>query len=976
MGRVFCVCAVLLAACGVEDAATGPDVGVVRCALTRHVPGEYPTIRDAWRRARRGDVIQIAAGEYHERHLYGSSGVTVRGAGMGRTIIHGAFELDENSGYVIQDLTLLGDGGRAGVEGWGTYTVERCEIRGFHMGIDASGTRGTPTLRDNLIAGNVYGIRHEDATSHDYNNVLLNNSKAGIFAQLRCNVDIHHNTVVGNGFGGTLDGLGGGIAIGPESNSPAKNNVVVGNRFGLNCQGCAGAIHHNDVWGNVEDYAGDAAPGEGDLALDPQLVDPAAGDFRLRAGSPCIDAGVDAGVDHDALGAVRPFGATPDLGAYEWARAFPGLVLNEVMANPLDEWRGEYLEIANTSGAPVDAAGLSVDDGDSRDALVGWQDGPTEIPADGFAVVLDPDYVEGYDLPQGTVLLTVEDSALGNGLSLGDPITLLAGATVVSTYAHPFDPGNGVSAERSAPEAEDGPAAWAASPCGASPGADNCTLAPPAGGEGLRISEVMANPLDEATGEFVELLNLGPRAVDLAGAVLSDGDRDDLLEPRQAGGGAVLEAGAYAVVLDRDYADQYGIPAGTLLLTVGDRRLGNSLSTNDPVTVRDAAGDLLAAFSHPFDPGNGRSAELADPALGDVAGNWVATPCEAPPFATPGAPGCAGGGGGDPATLDITEVMANPLSEDTGEYVELHNRGDAPMPAAGLVLDDGDASDVLRPFGGGDGVVPAGGYALVIDPEHAGDFAWPADTVLLVPDDTTLGSGLAVSDPITLRAADGVTLVSTFHHPFNPGNGVSVERVDDRGDVEGNWVASPCPSGGSPGRANCASGGDPPDPADVPGVVINEVLANAAVERTGELVELLNAGDEPVDLAGFRLFDGDALDPLQAWGEGPTTVQPGGYAVVLDRDYAGEYDIPGEAVLLTVDDAAIASGLAVADPITLLMPDGVTVVDTFSHPFDPGDGRSVERTAPDAPDVPGSWVACPCPAPVTATPGAENCAGT
>lgn len=40
--------------------------------------------------------------------------------------------------------------------------------------------------------------------------------------------------------------------------------------------------------------------------------------FRLKAGSPAIDAGVAAGAGIDLDGKVRPIGLSPDLGAYEW----------------------------------------------------------------------------------------------------------------------------------------------------------------------------------------------------------------------------------------------------------------------------------------------------------------------------------------------------------------------------------------------------------------------------------------------------------------------------------------------------------------------------------------------------------------------------------------------------------------------------------------------------------------------------------
>jgi len=54
--------------------------------------------------------------------------------------------------------------------------------------------------------------------------------------------------------------------------------------------------------------------------LDPGLVNPARGDFRLRQGSPLIDAGTPiAEVTRDREGNPRPIGSSPDIGAYEYA---------------------------------------------------------------------------------------------------------------------------------------------------------------------------------------------------------------------------------------------------------------------------------------------------------------------------------------------------------------------------------------------------------------------------------------------------------------------------------------------------------------------------------------------------------------------------------------------------------------------------------------------------------------------------------
>jgi hypothetical protein len=62
----------------------------------------------------------------------------------------------------------------------------------------------------------------------------------------------------------------------------------------------------------------------------------------------------------------------------------------------------------------------------------------------------------------------------------------------------------------------------------------------------------------------------------------------------------------------------------------------------------------------------------------------------------------------------------------------------------------------------------------------------------------------ATDDPILLYESNGVSLVDSCSHPFDPGNGTSMERVDlAGGDTEGNWAGSVCVSRSSPGRGHC-----------------------------------------------------------------------------------------------------------------------------------------------------------------------------
>ncbi len=131
---------------------------------------------------------------------------------------------------------------------------------------------------------------------------------------------------IGNSYGSDLELVNCGFA---GNTSPHRGGGIfnIGNQASLkNCI----------VWGNdAPDGAGiwSAAlagtlasfscieggyEGEGNIAEDPLFTNPAAGDYRLLPGSPCIDAGTLEGAPTtDLLGIPRPLGAGVDMGPYE-----------------------------------------------------------------------------------------------------------------------------------------------------------------------------------------------------------------------------------------------------------------------------------------------------------------------------------------------------------------------------------------------------------------------------------------------------------------------------------------------------------------------------------------------------------------------------------------------------------------------------------------------------------------------------------
>ncbi len=190
-----------------------------------------------------------------------------------------------------------------------------------------------PTVVANRVLSNTArsGAGVSMATNSYYtvtNNFIARNDNGGIkiWESTRYGL-VAHNTVVLNG------GSEGGIYLAYGYITPTVvSNIVVSNVYGIRAQTQAsGTLDYNDVWGNTtQDYdlPGALEPGPHDIQADPLFLDPGGNDFHLRAGSPCIDAAIDAGVSFDIDGDARPLGAGYDIGADEvlWQSLYLPLV--------------------------------------------------------------------------------------------------------------------------------------------------------------------------------------------------------------------------------------------------------------------------------------------------------------------------------------------------------------------------------------------------------------------------------------------------------------------------------------------------------------------------------------------------------------------------------------------------------------------------------------------------------------------------
>jgi len=153
-------------------------------------------------------------------------------------------------------------------------------------------------------------------------------------------------------------------------------------------------------------------------------------------------------------------------------------------------------------------------------------------------------------------------------------------------------------------------------------------------------------------------------------------------------------------------------------------------------------------------------------------------------------------------------------------------------------------------------------------------------------------------------------------------------------------------------------------------IVINEVMANAANEDTGEFIELYNTGTSGVDVNGWLLHStADTNDYLgdytgaNDWGAAGTTIPIGGYAICVDSEYAGEYNTYLNAnadpakVIMVMNAQDTTWGLTNAAQ-SVILDDNAGYISTFTWTSDTGDGISWEKIVSTGTNDATNWSAC------------------
>lgn len=374
------------------------------------------------------------------------------------------------------------------------------------------------------------------------------------------------------------------------------------------------------------------------------------------------------------------------------------LKITEIMQNPnaVSDSVGEWFEVTNLGSGPVDLAGWTIRDDDVDRHVI-----TASVPLGaGERVVLgrnadrdvngrvDVDYAYGDDIrlynSWDEIVLVDPQGRRADRVKWNDG----------RTFPDPTGSSMSIIDERGESEAG---ANWCAAgtPFGAgdlgTPGAATvCSGTVVEQGPALTISEVMRNPsaVSDSVGEWFEVHNPNPFAVDLAGWVIRDHDSNFHVITDTVN----VSPGGYAV-LGRS-ADN---PGPSHAYVYDDVILHNGSDELVLVNPTGAIVDQVVWNNDEFPAEAGASMALSDLALNNDAGeSWCASTPDLGngDLGTPGAANVCDQLPSD-ATLVISELMANPYNsyDSAGEWFELHNVGPVAVDLKGYTIKDEDFNE-------------------------------------------------------------------------------------------------------------------------------------------------------------------------------------------------------------------------------------------------------------------------------------------
>jgi hypothetical protein len=353
-------------------------------ASTINVPADQPTIQSAINAASNGDTVVVAPGTYTENINFLGKAITVESSkGAKVTTINGGgvssvvtFSSHETLASVLKGFTLT--------NGSATITAD---YQGGGIAIDVA----SPTIEDNIIEDNLAedaggGIGINSGSPLIQGNTIRNNGQTiadfgvgggGISVSGKGSAQIIGNLIQNNSWNSSGAGFGGGISLNgsvstlieglylnstlallanntitdgrhvpytsryvvliyPDASIVIANNIIFASSSATDALGCGNSItvpanfYNNDVFSsnaNGEAYLGCSVQTgtNGNISAAPDFV--GTSNFRLKGGSPAIDAGSNAAphlLKTDLSGDPRIINgnggptAIVDIGAYEF----------------------------------------------------------------------------------------------------------------------------------------------------------------------------------------------------------------------------------------------------------------------------------------------------------------------------------------------------------------------------------------------------------------------------------------------------------------------------------------------------------------------------------------------------------------------------------------------------------------------------------------------------------------------------------
>ena len=479
----------------------------------------------------------------------------------------------------------------------------------------------------------------------------------------------------------------------------------------------------------------------------------------------------------------------------------------------------------------------------------------------------------------------------------------------------------------------------------------------------LIISEVLADPPEGLAGdanrdgqrdphedEFIELYNVGPIPISLAGWRL--GGTESLSDYFHFPSGAFIAPGSYVVLFGGGNPAELTIPVYTDDGTIGD----GLTDSGEAIHLIDNHGHEISFLSESTWP-NAQSLVRTSPDSSAFVPHKTASPTEAP-FSPGHAPGTQ-----PPliSSLFISEVLADPplgLAGDANrdgrrdphedQFIELYNAGPAPISLAGWRLgDEGPRIGFFRfPSAA---VIESDSYVVLFGGGDPAEFTIPVYT-----DDGTIGNGLPNTGEAIYLIDDHGHEVSFLSHATWPEDQSLVRISPDSSAFVPHKTVSETEAPFSPGYAPDlpTESGEPETPSiPIYPLFISEVLADPPAGLTGdanrdglrdpyedEFIELYNAGADTISLASWQLGDAGSLGDYFRFPPG-AVIAPRSYVVLFGGGNPAEFTVP-----VYTDDGRIGDGLTNSGEAIYLIDKTSHLVASISLATWPDD-QSIVRTS-------------------------------